>query len=377
MSEETEVDLNEHEDFYASHEKLSPVSSDASVKPNLMIEENDSDLLSLDADVPTPQILLDNGFDEEAKTAGSVEESEMTTEAMPADEAVESETATEVFDILAAPVLPKLDRENRAVLQMQSPNRLHFYWSIKNNPYQTLNRVFGKNVGNYQIVLKLVNQKFDSEEIFAAEAEGSYWFDVDSNSTYRVELGFYAPNRPFIRILHSNTIETPRKSPSPRRDLLPAFNVSARQFAEVLERSGFRQDAIEVAFAGDDAQSADAATQRTFAQITGKTKFADSEPNETRYALLALAAGASIDELRGGLNPSLAAVLQAERNKLSAEEIRRSLEANFGALADEFIEEETILSSRIVGASLLNFPRTIRRRNLPRKISSISSFSKI
>ena len=371
MSEEKDLKPAEPEDYYASHEKLSPVSSDASLKKDLTFDETEADLLSLETE--SPQTSLDD--ETTAEMSGTEETGEEYIENI---EEEKDETATEVFDILAAPVLPPLERENRAALQMQSPNRLHFYWSIKNNPYQTLHRVFGNNTGSYQIVLKLVNRSLDTEEIFAAETEGSRWFDVDSNSVYQVELGFYAPNRPFVKILHSNKIETPRKSPSPRRDLLPAFNVSAKQFAEVLEHSGFRQDAVEVAFAGDDLQFADEATARTVHQLTGKTNFADSEPNETRYALLALAAGASFDELRGRLNPSLANVLQAERNKLNAEEIRSSLEENFGAAADEFIEEEeTILSARVVGASLLNFPRTVRRRALPRKILSISSFGKI
>ena len=364
MIEEDNSKIKEQENYYAEHEKLSPISSDASLDSDLTIDETDADLLSLD-DAPTPPVL-----------PGAEREETETGEPEKAAEAAD-ETAKEVFDVLAAPVLPTLPRENRASLQMQSPNRLHFYWSVKNNPYQTLHRLFGKNTGSYQIVVKLVNRRSETEEIFAAEAEGSRWFDVDSNSQYQTEVGFYAPNRPFIRILHSNIVETPRKSPSPRRDLLPAFNVSATQFAEVLDRSGFRQDALEVAFAGDDSEFADEATARTFAQITGKNDFTDSEPNETRYALLALAAGAAFDQLRGGLNPGLANILQAESDKLNAEKIRSSLEENFGAAADEFIvEEETVLSSRVIGASLVNFPRTARRKvEVPSSGFQVSDFN--
>src|SRR6187399_2686887 len=40
------------------------------------------------------------------------------------------------FRELAQPKLPELRHENRARLQMQSPNRLYFYWSIGTNPFQ-------------------------------------------------------------------------------------------------------------------------------------------------------------------------------------------------------------------------------------------------
>src|SRR4051812_11210240 len=50
-----------------------------------------------------------------------------------------------IFAELATPKLPELQRENRARLQMQSPNRLYFYWSIKNNPFQILQKVFAGN----------------------------------------------------------------------------------------------------------------------------------------------------------------------------------------------------------------------------------------
>src|SRR5687768_12530514 len=40
-----------------------------------------------------------------------------------------------VFKELREPKLPSLKRENRARLQMQTPNRVYFYWSMKNNPF--------------------------------------------------------------------------------------------------------------------------------------------------------------------------------------------------------------------------------------------------
>src|SRR5215207_4558094 len=177
-----------------------------------------------------------------------------------AEEAAEEEVDP-IFAELAAPKLPELSRENRAWLQMQSPNRIYFYWAIKNNPFQTLSKVFAGNTGSYQLVAKFVNLKNEQEEIRAVDAEGNYWFNAESDADYRAEIGFYAPNRPYIRVIFSNTIETPRKSPSPRAASDADWAISANAFAQVLDNSGFRQDAFEVALAGDDSAAAEKATQ--------------------------------------------------------------------------------------------------------------------
>jgi hypothetical protein len=274
---------------------------------------------------------------------------------------------------LSAPKLPALKKENRARLQMQSPNKIYFYWSIENNPFQTLRRVFG-NQTNYMLVAKLVNQTNEREELFPVEAEGSTWFDTDANSTYQAELGFYAPNRPFVRLMYSNAVETPRKSPSPRRDFSPNFAVSANQFAEVLDVSGFEQDAFEVALAGDDIEFADTATQTAFSQITDlpRSDFDSNQSSEIRFVLLALASGYSVENLREHVSPSLFAVLQGNSENLNAEKALAALQENFGVSADETEEEESY-GAAVFGASLINFPRFSKRRTLS-KFSPTSSF---
>ncbi|MEO6484790.1 MAG: DUF4912 domain-containing protein, partial [Pyrinomonadaceae bacterium] len=118
------------------------------------------------------------------------------------------------FKALADVTLPELGRENRARLQMQTPTRLYFYWSIKENAWALLRNVFGADLGSYSLVLKLIDNKHGLEEIHQTDAEGNYWFDVEPDGSYQAEIGFYAPNRPYFRILHSNTVETPRRSPS-------------------------------------------------------------------------------------------------------------------------------------------------------------------
>lgn len=313
-----------------------------------------------------------------------------------AEEKTEEETEEEVdpiFAELASPKLPELQRENRAKLLMQSPNRLYFYWSIKNNPFQILQKVFAGNTGSYQLVAKFVNLKTEREEIRAVDAEGNYWFNADSDAKYRAEIGFYAPNRPYIRVIFSNTIETPRKSPSPRIATDADWAVSSNSFAQILDISGFKQDAFEVALAGDDFKAAEIATQSAFNQLIGKNHkpdFSLINSDEVRFALLALASGVSLEELRGQISEALFLVLQEHAASLSAENALSALKENFEVFDEEIFEEEEI-GAAVFGASLVNFPKTLKKRTVPKtglpkdiqndaprylpKLSPLSSFS--
>ena len=272
-----------------------------------------------------------------------------------------------VFAELAEPKLPELQKENRAKLLMQSPNRLFFYWSIKNNPFQTLQKVFAGNTGNYQLVAKFVNLKTDREEMRAVDAEGNYWFNVEADSTYRAEIGFYAPGRPYIRVIFSNTIETPRKSPSPRIATDADWAISANSFAQVLDISGFSRDAFEVALAGDNEAIAEHATQNAFHQLTGERTF-DFNSEEVRFALLALASGVSLEELRGQISEALFNLLQENIAKVSAENALAALKENFEVFDEEIFEGEEI-GAQVFGASLVNFPKTIKKRTISKLLA--------
>ena len=276
-----------------------------------------------------------------------------------------------IFAALAAPKLPELERENRARLQMQSPTRLFFYWSMKNSPFQVLRKTFGGNTGNYQLVAKLVNQTRGREEFFPVEAEGNWWFDVEAASNYLAEIGFYAPNRPFIRVMFSNAVETPRKNPSPRAASEADWAVTAIEFAEVLDNSGFTRDAFETALAGDDQTQAETATGNAFYQLIGERN-TDFDSEEMRFALLALASGLSLEELRGHISETLFAVLQENIANLSAEKSFAALEENFDIFTDEIteeFEEEEELGSAVFGASLVNFPKNLRKRFTSKTLS--------
>ncbi|MDM7924367.1 MAG: DUF4912 domain-containing protein, partial [Pyrinomonadaceae bacterium] len=241
------------------------------------------------------------------------------------------EEMSPVFKELAAPRLPQLSRENRARLQMQSPNRLHFYWSVRTNPFQALNRALGTATGDYTLVLRLLDIKRDAEQMHAVDAEGNWWFNVDADSDYRAEIGFYSPSRPFVRVMYSNTVHTPRKSPSPRVATDADWRVPAHKFAEVLDASGFRQDAFDVAIAGDNAAEAENASQRAFARMSGRTasEFAGIDAEELRYAMLALAAGATLEQLRFRIGERLFAVLQSIIDSVDKAKALAALKSEF------------------------------------------------
>jgi hypothetical protein len=275
---------------------------------------------------------------------------------------------------LAVPKLPPLSRGNRARLFTQSPNRLYFYWSVGKNPFHTLSRALG-HPGGYMLVLKLIDLNSGEEQIHPVEERGNWWFDVDADTSYRAEIGFYAVNRPYIRVLYSNTVDTPRKSPSPRSAASAEWIVPARKFASVLDAAGFKRDAFDVALAGDDVPTADEATRTAFAELTGRPQYdlGGWGADELRYAMLALASGAAVAELRGLISERLFAFLSGVAG-LSAERALASLKERFEFDADEFeIEEEP--EAAVFGASLVGFPRKRRQRWSPANPLPLSSRS--
>lgn len=283
-----------------------------------------------------------------------------------------------VFRELAEPKLPRLKRENRARLQMQTPTRVFFYWSLKENPFETLHRIFGGAVKNYTLAVKLINRKNSREEVFPIAAEGSWWFDVDTDSVYAAEIGFYAANRPFVRLMFSNSVETPRLNPSPRPAADSDWAVSADSFARVLDNSGFTQDAFTVALAGDDPELAETATQAAFEHFFGAAEndFAAHDSGEMRFALLALASGYSLENLRGQISPTLFDKLRENPENLKAEKALAALQENFGVFTGETVEAEESPAATVFGASLINFPRGSKqffRQNALPKLSPVSS----
>ncbi len=298
--------------------------------------------------------------------------------------AVEEVEMSPVFKELAEPTLPALREDNRAFLQIQSPTRVFFYWSLKQDSYNTLRRALGNRANDYFLAIRLTNLKTNRDEIHRVESKGSWWFNnIEADAKYRAEVGFYAPQRPFVRIVFSNTLETPRQKPSSNTAYQPYFAVTANQFAEVLDLAGFSQDAFDVYVAGDEPQLADEATQKAFAQLvgTGQIDFSNIDLNELRYVLFALASGVSLVALRENVSANLfeflAALIDEKPTVLTEEKVILALEEFFGfsPFEEDFVEE--FGAPTVFGASLINFPAQLRKKtsNFNPKLNPLSSFS--
>ena len=281
----------------------------------------------------------------------------------------------EQLDVLGVEALPALPQINRARLQVQSPNRIFLYWSLAGNPFATLHRAFGNRAANYSLVLKLKNLTDGGERIFPVGRDGNWWFDVQPNGNFRVDVGLFAQNRPFIRLISSNAVQTPRSAPSSRVDTESDWQISRVQFARVLDVSGYTHDALPVVFGfGEDGVFDEAATLAVLNQIASNAPATAEtfDADEMRLALSALAAGVSYETLRDQLSPALQAwfesVMQQEPDALRSEKVLAAMQA---VLGDQFVEDfagfgdETgrrISLEPVFGASAVHFPEIVLPR---------------
>ena len=282
-----------------------------------------------------------------------------TRELTPAE--IDFESRSPSFKELALPKLPTLEKQNRARLQIQSPNRIYFYWSLRSNPFQTLHHSLGRDAAGYTLVLRLIDTETEREELHAIEPEGNHWFSTEAGRSYRAEIGFYSTSRPFVRIHYSNMVTTPRKSPSPRAATESEWRVTSHKFAEVLDVSGFQKDAFDVAIAGDDPQGSQQATHTAFADfIGGEYSHDDITAEDIRFALMSIAAGRALEELRWKIGAALFAILQANAERLNAQRAADLMKEHFDVDEIEFEEDEFV--DVVFGASVVNFPRRFKTK---------------
>ncbi len=119
------------------------------------------------------------------------------------------------------------------------------------------------------------------------------------------------------------------------------------------------------------------ATNKAFGEFIGDAeKDFDFGAEEIRFALLAIASGYSLDDLRGQISERLFAALNDNKEKVRSENALASLKEHFDIFADEIWEEEEI-GSTVFGASLVNFPKRIKKRTVPTTLlPKLSDFPK-
>lgn len=265
--------------------------------------------------------------------------------------------------------LPESYNVDRLRLLAQSPRKLHLYWEFAKNPFETLRRAFGAQADRYTLVVRLTNIETGEISWHAASARSrSQWFNVQPDSSYCAELGFFAQGRAFIRLFSSNTARTPRAGVARAAAKEEAFQVSPEEFARVLDEAGYTSDALEVSLEAADLASEDAATRAVAERLGGQlANISEVDLTELRSLLAALAIGMRPDDLDGMLSPPLAAWL-AEVQRAHGEALRSAylleiLSATLGLQTSLFASEELDEAAMrrvarfVVGASRVSMPR--------------------
>jgi len=221
----------------------------------------------------------------------------------------------EKLDLLAIDEpLPEPPPRDMVRLLVQSPYRLHLYWNFKSDPFTIARRLFPNR--DFRFMVRLLDAS--SGEIFADEIDGftrSYWFNALPAHIYQAEVGIFSDARPFIRLLASDRVQTPRVGASPNiATSEPDFAVSAVDFIQILDRAGFVADSFDVAM-----QATDDATRRALLEHLLKDLSTEQSARarqsvfinpgaetELNRLIELLAAGRTLDEVRAMISSLLA-----------------------------------------------------------------------
>jgi hypothetical protein len=305
-----------------------------------------------------------------------------SSEQLPPAPTLLPEPPAEVRDKLAAlsidEPLPETYAGDRIRLLAQSPYRLYLYWNHARDPFKTLRKAFGAAMASrYRLALRLVDTESGAENHFEASEARNFWFDVKPDRRYRAVVGFFAQGRPFIRLLTSEIVTTPRVNVSHATGASTEFHVSAPEFAQVLNEAGYASDALEVTLEAADEATGDEATRRLAKTFIGTdAPLYDDSLAEMRAMLAALAFGVSLERLLPLLSPALAGWLQEavqrQESKLDAPRLLELLRSSFALELeyDERYDTATVEAVRraarfVWGASDVRMPAPGPRLWLP------------
>lgn len=243
--------------------------------------------------------------------------------------------------------LPLAYARDQIRLVAQSPYRLFLHWNLARDPRFALQRL-ATNASAYRLAVRLVEVGANDETLYEASETRTQWFDVRADASYRAEVGFAAANLPFIRLITSNTVRTPRAGVAHEIAQNREFRVEPSEFVQVLDESGYVSDAVEVAIEAADAETDGAVTtliaSRVFNRPDRDLAFTDAGLYELRALLTALAFGANLSALRTQLSPALAQeMLQTGMFADDATfDVRRLFEMLSEILAFDFAEAERV-----------------------------------
>ena len=126
-------------------------------------------------------------------------------------------------------------------LLLQSPHKLYLYWTFARDPHVALREAFGALAAHYRLAVRLIKVESGEEFLLDASAERAQWFEVYPRHVYRAEVGFHAPDRPFVRLLASDPVTTPPDRASHLSDTEREFQLEAGEFAQLLGGAGYER----------------------------------------------------------------------------------------------------------------------------------------
>ena len=245
--------------------------------------------------------------------------------------------------------LPQTYAGDMIRLLAQSPYKLFLYWSHARDPFAILGRGFGNTAAQYRMAVRLIDVESSDRSLAEASVFArNHWFSARAGRAYRAEVGLFAPGHPFIRLLTSAEVRTPRASVSEITDDSALFAASAPEFARVLNEAGYTSDALEVTLeAADEASDGTASVTRDVTrQLTGSDLPEGDATllSEMRALLAALAFGIPRERLQLMVSPALARWLNAVMaEREGALDTARLLDILRATLALE-IDDESLLS---------------------------------
>lgn len=147
----------------------------------------------------------------------------------------------------ATDTLPETGGRDSVQLFAQSPHKLFVHWSHAGDPSAALREAFGDAASHYRLVVRLSDLTDDSAHVHDASPERAQWFAARPDRDYRADIGFHADGLPFVTLLASPIVHTPRAAVSPNADTEPQFHIAPDDFSRLLEHTGYDADALRQA----------------------------------------------------------------------------------------------------------------------------------
>lgn len=166
------------------------------------------------------------------------------------------ETAGEAVEEIAAPdhqneqgrsadELPAPGARDAIQLFAQSPEHLFLHWNHAAEPSAALREAFADAAAHYRLAVRLSDLTGATGHLFEASPERAQWLPALPGRDYRADVGFHADGLPFVTLLSSATVRTPRAAVSPEADPAPEFRITYEDFVLLLGHTGYPLDALQ------------------------------------------------------------------------------------------------------------------------------------